>query len=126
MYREQWTKKLIRMITDVESLRTPAQVRELYVFGSYARGAQECKDLDLVIVHEEPPVKLMEKLKKKAKAKGRSFLDRLAGHETRFKAMMGNVIGRFKTSHEWALQNQPGYRCLQETILRSFSVTERG
>jgi predicted nucleotidyltransferase len=63
MNREQWTKKLVRIVTDIEAGRTPAAVRELYVFGSYAHGAVECKDLDLVVIHDEPPAELIEKLK---------------------------------------------------------------
>lgn len=94
MNRDLWTKKLTRIIAAIEAGEMPATVRELYIFGSYARGAIECKDLDLVVVHDEPPTKLMEELKKKAKAKARTFLDGLVGHELRFKALMGKAIRR--------------------------------
>ena len=74
MNREQWTKKLSRMIADFEAGKTPAPVRDLYVFGSYARGAVECRDLDLVVVYEKPPAELMKELQKKADATApRSF-----------------------------------------------------
>jgi predicted nucleotidyltransferase len=94
MNREQWTKKLARIVADIESGKTPAPVRELYVFGTYARGALECKDLDLVVVHEEPPTELMEDLKKKAEATARSYLEALAGNQSRFKALMGKALRR--------------------------------
>jgi predicted nucleotidyltransferase len=94
MNREQWTKKLARIIADIEAGRTPAAVREVYVFGSYARGAVECKDLDLVVVHEEPPVDLMDELRKKAKAAARTILESLAGHERRFNGLMGKALRR--------------------------------
>jgi predicted nucleotidyltransferase len=86
MNRETWTKKLARIIADIEAGKTPAPVRELYIFGSYARGTLECRDLDLVVVHEEPSTKLMDELKKKAEATARTFLEALAGSQSRLKA----------------------------------------
>lgn len=54
MDRERFTEKLVRMIETIRSGKLSAQVRELYVFGSYARGALEPGDLDVVVVHDGP------------------------------------------------------------------------
>jgi predicted nucleotidyltransferase len=94
MKREQWTKKLERIVADIEAHKTPAPVRELYVFGSYARGAPECKDLDLVVIHEPPSKKTMDALKKKSDAKARSFFERLVGPQRRFEAQMRRTVQR--------------------------------
>jgi predicted nucleotidyltransferase len=51
MHRDKFTAKLVRIIASIESGNLPMDVRELYVFGSYSRGAIEPGDLDLIIVH---------------------------------------------------------------------------
>jgi len=54
MRRETLTKKLQRILRAIESGNTPTPVRKLWVFGSYARGALDCGDLDLAIVVDQP------------------------------------------------------------------------
>jgi hypothetical protein len=54
MKRVQATEKLCRIIHTVETAPMPIAVKELYVFGSYARGAMNCGDLDIVLVTVEP------------------------------------------------------------------------
>jgi predicted nucleotidyltransferase len=54
MRRERLTKKLQRILRTIESGNTPTPVRKLWVFGSYARGALDCGDLDLAIVVDQP------------------------------------------------------------------------
>ncbi len=51
MHRDKFTTKLVRIIASIESGKLPMDVRELYVFGSYSRGAIEPGDLDLIVVH---------------------------------------------------------------------------
>lgn len=51
MHRDKFTAKLVRILESIESGKLPMDVRELYVFGSYSRGAVEPGDLDLIIVH---------------------------------------------------------------------------
>lgn len=51
MHRDKFTAKLVRIVESIESGDLPMDVRELYVFGSYSRGAIEPGDLDLIIVH---------------------------------------------------------------------------
>jgi len=52
--RSKVTEKLIRIIGKIESERMPIRVKGLYVFGSYARGALDCGDLDIVLVTDRP------------------------------------------------------------------------
>lgn len=51
MHRDKFTAKLVRIVESIELGKLPMDVRELYVFGSYSRGAIEPGDLDLIIVH---------------------------------------------------------------------------
>lgn len=51
MHRDKFTAKLVRIVKSIETGELPMEVRELYVFGSYSRGAFEPGDLDLIIVH---------------------------------------------------------------------------
>ena len=94
MKREFWTKKVARIVADIEAGKTPSPVRELYVFGSYAHGAPECRDLDLVVVHDPPAAKLVEELTRKAKASPRNMVERYGAWTFRFDAMMSRVIRR--------------------------------
>ena len=54
MDRKKATEKLIRMAQTIASGALPAQVKAFYVFGSYARGALNPNDLDVVVVYETP------------------------------------------------------------------------
>lgn len=60
MKREALTKKLERIVHTIQSGNTPTPVRNLWVYGSYARGALNCGDLDLAIVYDYPSKKLIE------------------------------------------------------------------
>jgi hypothetical protein len=50
--RDKFTEKLVRIVKAIEGGAMIAPVRSLYVFGSYSRGAIECGDLDLILIHE--------------------------------------------------------------------------
>jgi predicted nucleotidyltransferase len=54
MTRGQWIKKLETIISRVEAGQAPARIREIHVFGSFARGALEPNDRDLIVVHDQP------------------------------------------------------------------------
>ena len=54
MKREILTKKIVRIIETIESGNTPMPIRKLWIFGSYARGALECGDLDIALVVNQP------------------------------------------------------------------------
>ena len=60
MHRDKLTQKIERIIGAIEHGETPTRVYELYVFGSYRRGAVECGDLDLILVVEPPTDELRE------------------------------------------------------------------
>jgi hypothetical protein len=62
MDRERATKQLVRIIATLEAGGLPAAPKELHVFGSYARGALEPGDLDLILIHDPPAKDLMERL----------------------------------------------------------------
>jgi predicted nucleotidyltransferase len=54
MKHEQYTQKLRRILTTLNTESFRAVPRALYVFGSYARGAPEPGDLDLLLVYDWP------------------------------------------------------------------------
>ena len=54
MKHEQYTKKLRRILTTLNTESFKAIPRALYVFGSYSRGAPEPGDLDLLFVYDLP------------------------------------------------------------------------
>lgn len=94
MQRDLWTKKLTRIISDIEAGKPPVPVRELYVFGSYARGALQPNDLDIVVIHDEPSAMLLESFQKKADSHARSYLDSLYGGISRFEAQLRKALRR--------------------------------
>jgi predicted nucleotidyltransferase len=94
MNRGDLTKKLQRMIGSIEAGKTPALVKELFVFGSYARGALQPNDLDLVVIHDPPSAKLMEELKQQANAKAKTPRDFLYGAQLRFLTLMRSSLRR--------------------------------
>jgi predicted nucleotidyltransferase len=51
MHRDKFTEKLVRIAKLMDAGNLPMDVRELYVFGSYSRGAIEPGDLDLIVIH---------------------------------------------------------------------------
>jgi hypothetical protein len=70
--REKYTEKLIRMI-EVGGL--PAKVQALYVFGSYARGACEPGDLDVIAIYEWPSRATFDAWVRKGTAAGECHYD---------------------------------------------------
>lgn len=54
MKHEVYTKKLKRLLESLCTEPLMAVPRELYAFGSYARGAEEPGDLDLLFVYDLP------------------------------------------------------------------------
>lgn len=94
MDREKWTKKLERIVRDVEGGKLPADIKAIYVFGSYARGAVECRDLDLIVVHDAPPKSLTDELTRRAEATARTTFERLCGPQKRFHGLMSKALRR--------------------------------
>ena len=75
MNREAFTQKLVRILEDVDAGGLPAKVLELYVFGSYAAGAAEPHDLDLMVVYEAPDREWIVENAKTWREAGMSELD---------------------------------------------------
>ena len=90
MHREQLTAKLVRMIETIHAQRLPARVREFYVFGSYARGALEPGDLDVVVVHDRPPKSYEESLAHLFRGKG--TIEQIFKSAARFRGDMGRAL----------------------------------
>jgi len=64
--REQCQSLLERIASDVCAKNLPIEVHAVYVFGSFARGALESNDLDVVIVHAPYQNEEQEKEQKEA------------------------------------------------------------
>ncbi|MFO0811636.1 MAG: nucleotidyltransferase domain-containing protein [Gemmatales bacterium] len=94
MQRDRWTEKLARIVADIEAGNTPVPVLQLYVFGSYARGALNPNDLDLVIIHEEPSTELLGAMQQAIKTRTYSYLDSLMGARVRFEARLRQSLRR--------------------------------
>ncbi len=71
MKREKATEKLLRMCRTVAAGEFPVAVKAFYVFGSYARGALEPHDLDVILIHEKPSDEYLEALEAEMEAQGR-------------------------------------------------------
>lgn len=52
MHRDKYTEKLVRILKTLDAGQLPTEPTELYVFGSYSRGAIEPGDLDLILIHK--------------------------------------------------------------------------
>lgn len=65
MDRAKATRQIERIIQAIENEQFPAAVKELHVFGSYARGALDPGDLDLMVVHDPPSPDLLNLLRQK-------------------------------------------------------------
>jgi predicted nucleotidyltransferase len=88
MRREQATARLVRMVQAVRSGCLPARVRELYVFGSYARGAPEPGDLDVVVVHDRPAKGYEDTVREHFETKGLGIVEQIVKSAARFQADM--------------------------------------
>lgn len=86
MKREKFTEKLVRIIQTIESGAVPAKVQEFYVFGSYARGALEPGDLDILVVHDDPGRKYWDALEQEGLSRREMF--------TRFETQMRKTLRR--------------------------------
>ena len=74
MDRQNATLKIERIINAIEAEKFPTKVRELYVFGSYARGAINPGDIDLILIHDPAP-ELLKRLKSEIiKKYGHNFM----------------------------------------------------
>jgi hypothetical protein len=96
MDRQNATLKIERIINAIEAEKFPTKVRELYVFGSYARGAINPGDIDLILIHDPAP-ELLKRLKSEIiKKYGHNFMYWPRGQlpERKFESMMRGVMRR--------------------------------
>src|SRR5258707_2832020 len=75
MTRDRWMEKLETIISRVEAGEAPARIREIHVFGSFARGAIEPNDLDLIVIHDRPSREVLAPLLQAVKSYSYDNLD---------------------------------------------------
>lgn len=92
MKREQFTEKLARMVLAIWSGAPPARVRELYVFGSYARGALEPGDVDVIVIHDNPEQAYWDNLEREIKESSYSGVDAILQVGRRFESAMRRAL----------------------------------
>ncbi|HVC96867.1 MAG TPA: nucleotidyltransferase domain-containing protein [Pirellulales bacterium] len=93
MDRQKATRQIERIVDAIEGEKFPAKVRELHVFGSYAHGALNPDDLDLILIHDPAP-ELLEHLEAElVKKYGKDFTYWPRG-QRKFESMMRRVMRR--------------------------------
>lgn len=63
MDRDRISRQIERIVHAIEQEQLPVRIKELHVFGSYARGALNPGDLDLIVIHEAPGSDFLLRLK---------------------------------------------------------------
>jgi len=94
MTRDRWVEKLRTIIGRVEAGEAPARVREIHVFGSFARGVLEPNDLDLIVLHDPPSEETLAPLLKAVDSYSYDRLDQACKAERRFEAAMTKIFRR--------------------------------
>lgn len=94
MERAYWKKKLRTIMARVEAGEAPARVREIYVFGSFARGALDPNDLDLIVVHDPPSPELYAAMLAAVESYSHDDINQHLRAELRFNAAMRRVFRR--------------------------------
>lgn len=95
MNRERATRQIERIVAAIEADEFPALVKECHVFGSYARGALQPGDLDLILIHDPAPPELLEGLTEeivRKYGKDRMHWPRGIWPERKFENMMRGVV----------------------------------
>jgi hypothetical protein len=92
--REHWVSKLNAIVARLEAGDAPARVREVYVFGSFSRGALDPHDLDLIVVHDPPTAEALAPFSDAVKGYSYDKLDQAAMAGRRFDAAMRKVFRR--------------------------------
>lgn len=82
------------MLSTLEGGGVPVRIHEVWVFGSFARGALEPGDIDLIIVHEKMGEALRAELEAEAKAKNLDFHGKLYYPGRRYRSMITTPLRR--------------------------------
>lgn len=94
MVRDWWTKKLQRIIGDIEAGKMPVSLKELYVCGAFARGELDPSELILIVIHDEPSPTLIEQYRLQSKQPARSIMAALSSGIRQFERHLCKVIRR--------------------------------
>ena len=98
MKREVLLSKLERVINIIERDRDlPLDIKEVYIFGSFVRGKEEPRDLDLIMVHNELDPKQAELTARSIEGHGTSLDQQMNG---RLKSNSENIDLVYGTSLE--------------------------
>jgi hypothetical protein len=92
--RDKLTRTLLRMLRTVDAGELPAKVREVYVFGSYARGAPNPGDLDLLVIHDDPGKEYWSRLAKRLEGQGHGGVQAIVLAAARFQGEMRRKLRR--------------------------------
>jgi len=96
--REVLLSKLERVINIIERDRDlPLDIKEVYIFGSFVRGKEEPRDLDLIMVHNELDPKQAELTARSIEGHGTSLDQQMNG---RLKSNSENIDLVYGTSLE--------------------------
>lgn len=94
MLRDFWTKKIARMVRNIEAGKTPVPITALYVLGAYANGEIDPTELDIIVIHPEPTPELLAATQKNRTQAPRSFMTLLAGGMRQFESEMFKALRR--------------------------------
>lgn len=86
MHHTKFTEKLVRILKTLEAGEVPVRVKELYVFGSYSRGAIEPGDLDLILVYDSTDCRWAEEQVRLMEEQGQSLLAGIGTLTDKFQA----------------------------------------
>lgn len=92
MLRDRATKTLERVLSTIESGAVPVAIHEVWVFGSYARGAPAPGDVDVILIHEPMSESLRATLEVEARSKRLDRVRELFYPEHRFQRMITSPL----------------------------------
>jgi hypothetical protein len=90
--RDRATQILSRILATIDGGGVPVRIDGVWVFGSYARGALEPGDIDLIIVHEKMNEALRAELQAEAKTKGLDWTRELYYPARRHRGMITSPL----------------------------------
>lgn len=131
MKREAATKKLVRMLEAIEAGQVPVNVREFYVFGSYARGSVGPNDLDLLLFYDGGEA-LNRRITAELEAAGYATFDIIQKGARRFQAEVrrslcrpGERIDMGICQHDPSGPNKFGSKHIQKGMVLLWSQEDR-
>lgn len=92
--RDRATKILSRILATIDGGGVPVGINEVWVFGSYARGALEPGDIDLIIVHEKMSDALEKELEQQPGGNYPNYVAYLCRASTRYASMIKKPLRR--------------------------------